>query len=84
MADKARCVLGLVEGRMRGLGATWDDVTVTNVYTVHDLSALLTAEILPRIGRAAEHGVCWYYSRPPIVAIEYEMDVRGCAREVVI
>jgi hypothetical protein len=77
LADKARCVLGLVDGRLRGLGATWDQVTVTNVYTVHDVNALLAAEILPHIGPAGQHGVTWHYARPPIVSIEYEMDLLG-------
>jgi len=77
LAAKARCVLGLVEGRLRGLGATWDQVTVTNIYTVHDVNALLAAEILPHIGPAGQHGVTWHYARPPIVSIEYEMDLLG-------
>jgi len=84
LAAKARFVLGLMEGRLAGLGATWNDVTVTNIYTAHDLNALLEAEILPRIGRAARHGVTWHYTRPPLVSIEYEMDLRGCSRETVI
>ncbi len=82
LAEKTRFVLGLIEGRIHGLGATWDDVNVTNVYTVHDVGALLAAEILPRIGRAGQHGVTLHFSRPPIVSIEYEMDVRGGAREM--
>jgi len=77
LADKARCVLGLVEARLRGLGASWSQVTVTNIYTVHDVNALLAVEILPRIGPAAQHGVTWHYARPPIVSIEYEMDLFG-------
>jgi hypothetical protein len=77
LADKARCVLGLVEGRLRGLGATWNQVTVTNIYTVYDVNALLAAEILPHIGPAGQHGVTWHYARPPIVSIEYEMDLLG-------
>ncbi len=84
MAVKARFVLGLMDGRVRGLGVKWDDVTVTNIYTVHDVNALLTAEILPRIGRGKQHGVTWNYTRPPIVSIEYEMDLRGCGREIVL
>jgi hypothetical protein len=83
MAAKARFVLGLMEGRLRGLGVSWNDVTVSNIYTVHDVNALLTAEILPRLGPAREHGVVWHYARLPIVSIEYEMDLRGCARETV-
>ena len=84
LAAKARYVLALMEERLRGLGANWNEVTATNIYTVHDVNALLTSEILPRIARAADHGVCWHYCRPPIVSIEYEMDLRGCARETVI
>jgi len=84
MAAKARCVLGLVEGRLRGLGANWNQVTTTNVYTVHDVNALLAAEILPHIGPAGQHGVVWHYARPPIVSIEFEMDLFGGTRETVI
>ncbi|SPF42259.1 conserved hypothetical protein [Candidatus Sulfopaludibacter sp. SbA4] len=81
MAAKARFVLGLIEQRLHGLGAAWNDVAVTNIYSVHDVNALLHSEILPRIGPAAAHGVTWHYSRPPIVSIEYEMDVRGGTRD---
>lgn len=84
MREKALFVLELVEGRLTGLGATWNDVTVTNIYTVHDVGAALAADLLPKMGRASGHGVCWYHSRPPIVSIEFEMDVRGCARESVL
>ena len=44
-----------------------------------DLASLL----VPATGNA-HHGVTWHYTRPPIVGIEYEMDVRGCAREIVL
>jgi hypothetical protein len=84
LAEKTRFVLGLMEGRLRGLGVSWDDVGVVNVYTVHDLKPLLPAEILPRLGGAKRHGVTWHYSRPPIVSIEYEMDLRGGTRESMV
>lgn len=77
MAEKARCVMGIVEGRLQGLGVTWDQVTFTNIYTVHDVNALLAAEILPRVGAASQHGLTWYYTRPPVVSIEFEMDMLG-------
>jgi hypothetical protein len=81
LAVKARFVLDLMERRLHGLGTNWSDVTVTNIYMVHDLNALLASEILPRLGRAAQHGVTWHYARPPIVSIEYEMDLRGSVGE---
>jgi len=84
MARKAEFVLGLMDNRLRGLGVSWDRVAHTNVYTVHDVNALLAPVLLPRMGAAATHGVTWYYTRPPLVGLEYEMDVRGGTRETVL
>jgi len=36
------------------------------------------------MGKAAIHGVHWYYSRPPITGLEYEMDMRGIHKEIQI
>jgi hypothetical protein len=84
LVEKARFVMGLMEGRLKGLGAGWAGVTTTEVYTVHDVRPFLDREILRRMGPAASHGVVWHYSRPPIVSIEFEMDLRGCRRELVL
>src|SRR5262249_21374282 len=84
LAAKADFVLGLMEHRLQGLGASWSHVTATNIYTVYDVNAMLATVVLPRIGDAAEHGVTWHYTRPPIIGIEYEMDVRGGTRETTL
>ena len=83
LTEKARFVLGLMNGRVLGLGVTWDEVTAVDVYTVHDIAPFLASLIVPRTGNAL-HGINWHYTRPPIAGIEYEMDVRGCAREIVL
>jgi hypothetical protein len=41
-------------------------------------------EVLGPAGAAAIHGVRWYPSRPPIQGLDYEMDMRGVARELVL
>jgi hypothetical protein len=84
MLAKVRCVMGLMEGRLSGLGVGWRDVTATGVYTVREIAPLLEAEILGRMGPAVQHGLSWHFSRPPVAGIEYEMDLRGCRREVVL
>jgi hypothetical protein len=33
---------------------------------------------------AAAGGLAWHFTRPPIVNLDFEMDVRGAAREIVI
>jgi len=81
--EKVRFVLGLMDGRVRGLGVSWADITAVDVYTVHDIAPVLASLIVPRTGNAP-HGIVWHYTRPPIASIEYEMDVRGCSREIVL
>jgi len=83
MSAKARFVMDLMETRLKGLGADWAHVTTIDVYTVHSLDQILPEIVLSRAGLAAEHGAHWHYTRPPIVEIEYEMDMRGVAREVI-
>jgi len=84
LREKARFVMSLMDGRIRGLGAEWADVTQTNLYTVHPVCPWLNSEILGKMESAQLQGVNWYFARPPIVSIEFEMDLRGVGREVMI
>lgn len=77
MKEKASFVMDLMEQRLQGMGTSWSGVTAVNVYTVHPLESILREVILPRLGPAVVHGIRWFLSRPPIVGIEYEMDLRG-------
>lgn len=82
IAEKARFVMDLMENRLRGLGAGWRAVSTVDIYTVHPIDRFLPEVILRRIGDAAIHGVRWFYSRPPIEGIEFEMDLRGVRLEI--
>ena len=84
LREKIRFVMGLMSGRLRGLGVGWDDVTTANVYTVHTICADVGKEIVTPMRAGAAHGFTWHYSRPPIESIEYEMDLRGVRRESVV
>jgi hypothetical protein len=81
--EKAYFVMVLMEGRLRGLGVGWSDVTVSDVYTVHDIRPFIE-ELVKRLEGDGAHGLTWHYSRPPIESIEYEMDLRGCITELAI
>ena len=79
---KGRWVLGEMERRMGLLGFAWDATTAAQAYTVHDLFPFLAREIVAR--GAARHGLTWQFCRPPVVELEYEMDCRSVARELVL
>jgi len=70
-----------MERRLAALGFSWQDAISTQAYTVHDIGPLVEAEIVRR--GAAAGGLAWHYTRPPIVDLDFEMDVRGAAREIV-
>jgi hypothetical protein len=82
IAAKARFVMDLMERRLRGLGADWPAATAIDIYTVHPIEPVLPEIILGRIGPAAARPLHWLYGRPPIVGIEYEMDLRGVRSEI--
>ena len=82
MREKAAHVMSLMQARLSGLHVLWADATSVDVYTVQSLHPFLADIILELIGEAAGRGVHWFYSRPPIIGLEFEMDVRGVQREI--
>lgn len=82
LRNKARWVLDEMERRMRALGFSWSDVTVSQLYTVHNVYSLMSEEIGRR--GAMRGGLTWHLNRPPVVDLEYEMDCRGVYYERVL
>jgi hypothetical protein len=81
---KAERVLAIMTERLEGMGLSWTDVTQSNIYTVHDIHPLMASTILPAHREAARHGVRWHFARPPVLEIEYEMDMRGVRQEIFV
>jgi hypothetical protein len=82
MREKARLVLEVMEQRMAALGVGWADVTGIQLDTIHDIHAHFADEYIRR--GAAPAGLTWHYARPPVEGLEYEVDVRGVSKELVI
>ncbi|MFZ5671790.1 MAG: 2-amino-5-chloromuconate deaminase CnbZ [Pseudomonadota bacterium] len=80
MREKARYVLGEMERRLTRLGVSWKETSAVQAYTIHDLHPFLADEIVRR--GAARSGLTWHYTRPPVVDLEFEMDCRGVALEM--
>lgn len=84
MREKARFVMGVMQDRLRALGADWGRVTTIDVYTAPPMDGGLVEEVLRPAGAAAIHGMRWFPSRPPIQGLEFEVDMRGVARELTL
>jgi len=82
MREKVACVIEEMERRLAPLGFSWADVTTTQAYTVQDIGPLV-GEMLDARG-AMRGGLVWHYAWPPVIGLEYEMDVRSTAREIIL
>lgn len=82
LREKVLFVVAEMERRLHLLGFGWQDATSTQAYTVQNIGHLV-GEVFAARG-ACEGGLSWTYARPPVVGLEFEMDVRGAAREVVL
>ena len=82
MREKACFVLAAMEQRMAALGFSWADVTATQVYTIFEIHPLLADEFVRR--GAMSGGLAWHFARPPVQGLDFEVDVRGVAHELVI
>jgi hypothetical protein len=82
MREKGQFVLRAMEDRMGALGKTWADVTETQLYTIFNIYEHLADEFIRR--GAVPGGLTWHYCRPPVQGLDYEIDVRGVTKELVI
>jgi hypothetical protein len=82
MREKARFVVSEIERRLEVFDCGWADTTATQVYTVHDIHPFFADEIVRR--GAAHAGLTWHLHRPPVLGLEFEMDCRSIALELVI
>jgi hypothetical protein len=82
LRKKMRYVLGEMQRRLEALGFGWQDAGSTQAYTVRDIGALVGPEIVAK--GAAPNGLSWHFCRPPVAGLDYEMDVRGTAQELLL
>lgn len=82
LREKVSHVVAEMERRLALLGFSWKDAVSTQAYTVQNIGHLV-GDVLAARGACAG-GLVWYYARPPVIGLDYEMDVRGAAREIVI
>ena len=79
--EKANCVLEIMQSRLAQMGMKESAVTEVNVYTVHNIFPHLEPAILAALPQAGFHGLRWHFARPPVLDIEFEMDVKSIQAE---
>lgn len=83
LREKAAFIVEQLELRMREMNVSWADASAVNLYTVHDVHPILASMLLPAIAPAGRRGIIWHFSRPPVIAMEMEIDAHA-AREIIV
>ena len=82
LREKVLFVVEEMERRLALLNVSWRDVVRTQAYTVQNIGHLVGETMAAR--GACAGGLVWHYARPPVIGLEYEMDVHGPSRDLVI
>ncbi len=82
LETKARFVMDAMRERVAALGCDWATVTGAQIYTVHDVRPLLDTVFAE--SNISQIGLAWYPAWPPVIGMEFEVDVRSVRTERVI
>ena len=82
MKLKIEFVADEMHRRLESLGFQWGDVTCAQAYSVHNIGGLV-GDVLAKSGRMRS-GLNWYFARPPVSGLDFEMDLRGFVNQIFI
>ena len=79
---KVEFVIQEMEKRLKSLGFTWNDVACTQAYSVHNIGGLVESLLASR--GFIRNGLSWHFARPPVLGLDFEMDLRGAVNQVYV
>jgi hypothetical protein len=79
---KVEFVIQEMEKRLKSLGFTWNDVACTQAYSVHNIGGLVESLLASR--GLMRNGLSWHFARPPVMGLDFEMDLRGAVNQVYV
>ncbi|WP_255562785.1 hypothetical protein [Polynucleobacter sp. AP-Melu-500A-A1] len=79
---KMEFVVNEMHQRLESLGFHWSDVISAQAYSVHNIGGLVE-EVFAKSGRM-HCGINWYFARPPVSGLEFEMDLRGSVNQIFV
>lgn len=82
LAAKVSYVIETMQARCAGLGGRWSRLTAAQIYTAEDYHGLLRSHFAAA-GLTAV-GLSWQVCKPPILELDFEMDVRSVATEHIL
>lgn len=82
LKSKAAYIVQALRQRVVQLGAEWSSITTSQIYTVHPIEAVIPS-VFAGSG-LTNTGLTLFPSHPPVLGMEFEIDVRAVSRELVL
>ncbi len=82
LSEKVRFVMRTMRERCAGLGGTWSRLSGAQIYTTRDFHSLIETHFAS--AGLTGLGLSWHFCKPPIIGLEFEMDVRSVFSELVL
>ena len=82
LKTKMEFVANEMNRRLESLGFEWRDVTCAQAYSIYNIGSLVEA-VFAKTGRM-RCGINWYFARPPVAGLDFEMDLRGSVNQIFI
>jgi hypothetical protein len=82
IAEKVRFVMSIMQARCAGLGGDWSRLTAAQVYTIQNFHDFVESHL--STAGLTRNGLSWHFCKPPILGLEFEMDVRSLHSELVL
>ena len=82
LRQKAAYVMQVLRQRVDILGAEWPSVNGAQIYTVHPIEAVIQSAFAD--SGLTDVGLTLFPSHPPVIGLEFEVDVRAVSRELIL
>jgi hypothetical protein len=82
LKQKAAYVMQVLRQRVTSLGAEWASISGAQVYTVHSLESVIPSVFAD--SGLTDVGLTLFPSYPPVLGLEFEVDVRAVSCELLI
>lgn len=82
LSEKVQFVMRTMKERCGGLGGAWSRLSGAQIYTTHDFHSLVETHFACE--GLTRHGLSWHFCKPPIIGLEFEMDVRSVLSELLL
>lgn len=84
MREKANCVVRIMQTRLKRLEVDPSQISRIAVYSAYNWGEFFESQIIAGLRIASQVGINWFHARPPVIDLDFEMDIHGIQKHDII